>query len=260
MEVFKEYAYYYDLFYENKDYAKEVKNVHQLIQKYNKLDVCTKILSMGCGTGRHDIEFNKLGFITKGIDLSEFMIERAMKLERGIEHILPMSFQVADIRSFASEQKYDAAVSLFHVMSYQNKNEDIVRAFSTANHNIECGGVFIFDVWYGPGVLTDRPAVRIKRVEDAANTMIRYAYPVMHPNSNIVDVCYDILVIDKETDVARQIKEVHNMRYYFKPEIEYMLEQTGFKLVACVDCNSLKEPDYNSWTVYFCAIKTKECS
>lgn len=36
-----------------------------------------KLLNLGCGTGKHDREFEKLGYKVKGIDLSPKMIEIA---------------------------------------------------------------------------------------------------------------------------------------------------------------------------------------
>ena len=41
-------------------------------------------------------------------------------------------------------------------------NDDVLAAFLTARHHLNPGGIFLFDVWYGPAVLTDRPSVRIK--------------------------------------------------------------------------------------------------
>lgn len=46
----------------------------------------------------------------------------------------------------------------------------------------------MFDVWYGPGVLTDPPTVRLKEAEDEAYKLIRVARPVMHDKTNVVDV------------------------------------------------------------------------
>lgn len=138
-------------------------------------------------------------------------------------------------------------------MSYQNTNEYILQAFETAYEALVDGGLFIFDAWYGPGVLTERPSVRKKVAEDEKNLLIRYANPVMRPNDDIVDVCYDVLAIDKKTNVAKEIKEIHSMRYFFYPEIKMYLEITGFELIECLDCDTLKRPDFQSWTVYFIA-------
>ena len=113
--------------------------------------------------------------------------------------------------------------------------------------------MFLFDLWYGPGVLTDPPGVRVKEVEDDQYRLVRIARPVMYDERNIVDVNYEVLIIDKKTNITKTIKEVHSMRYFFRPELEILLQQAGFELMANIDCNTLEETDYNSWTSYFIA-------
>ena len=58
----------------------------------------------------------------------------------------------------------------------------------------------MFDLWYGPGVLTDPPVVRVKEVEDDQYRLVRIARPVMYDERNIVDVNYEVLIIDKKTN------------------------------------------------------------
>ena len=116
MEVFQDYAYYYNAFYQDKDYKAEAKQIDLLLQKYGQN--IKKIINYGCGTGRHDIELSKLGYHCTGIDLSPLMID---------------------------------------------------------------------------------------------------------------------------------------MRYFFRPELEYYLKQTGFELIDHVDCSTLGETDFTSWTSYFVA-------
>lgn len=249
MEVFQDYAYYYNSFYKDKDYKTEAEQVDILIKKYGQN--VQNIINFGCGTGRHDIEFTKLGYHCTGIDLSSLMIDIARKNAQ--KERMNIDFSVSDIRSFEASEKYDAVVSLFHVMSYQNKNEDILAAFTSARKALNQEGIFIFDVWYGPGVLSDKPAVRVKEIEDADNKLIRIARPFMHDKTNVVDVCYEVFVLNKKTNETKQINEVHNMRYFFRPEIKYFLESSGFELIDNLDCNTLDETDYNSWTSYFVA-------
>ena len=249
MEVFSDYAYYYNAFYKDKDYHAEAVQIDQLIKKYSN-DV-NRIISFGCGTGKHDFELNKCGYSMSGIDMSEGMINVARKsaLEQGINE----NFDVADIRYYEASEKYDAVISLFHVISYQTSNEDLLNAFKAARNCLSQGGLFIFDAWYGPGVLSDKPSVRIKEVEDDKYRLVRLARPVMHDQENIVDVNYEVLVIDKATTTTKEIKEVHNMRYLFKPEIDNLLKQAGFELVDVCDCKDLQETSYDSWTAYFVA-------
>lgn len=249
VEIFQDYAYYYNLFYGDKNYGKEAETVKYLIEKYASCPV-QNILNIGCGTGRHDRELHKLGYCVKGIDLSCQMIEIAKK-----EEMEGLEFEVGDAGNYRDGKKYDAVCSLFHVISYQNMNDQVLAAFETAAEALKKNGIFVFDAWYGPGVLTDRPSVRMKKLEDDKNQIIRYANPVMHANENVVDVCYDVLVMNKESGRVQKIEEVHSMRYFFYPEVKYYLEQMGFELKGCLDCDTLGQADYNSWTVYFVAVK-----
>lgn len=249
MEVFKDYAYYYNSFYKDKDYKAEAIQVDSLLKKYGKN--ISSIMNFGCGTGRHDIELSKIGYQCTGIDMSSLMIDIAR--ENVKDDSIEIDFSVADIRTFEPQKQYDAVISLFHVMSYQNSNEDILSAFKSARKALNKDGYFLFDVWYGPGVLSDKPCVRVKEIEDEKNKLIRIARPVMHDKKNVVDVCYEVLITDKESGKTKVINEVHNMRYFFRPELEFLLKEAGFELLDNLDCETLNETDFDSWTSYFIA-------
>ena len=243
MDVFKDYAEFYDALYKDKDYMSEATDVSNLLKKWGN-DI-HRIIIYGCGTGKHDRCLKSLGYDIHGIDLSEQMVKEAIDADSEIE------YEVADIREYVPSKKYDAVVSLFHVMSYQNTNEDIKKAFASARKALDKGGIFLFDVWNGPGVLTDPPVLRVKKAETEKYDIIRIARPEMHANTNIVDVNYEMLVTDKETRITNVINESHHMRYFFRPEIEDFLAECGFIILDSVSCNELKDPNFDSWTVYY---------
>lgn len=249
METFNDYAYYYNAFYRDKDYGTEAEQVRGLLEKYGK-DVHF-ILNFGCGTGKHDLELAQLGYQCAGIDLSALMIEVAK--ENAKNEKADIDFSVADIRKYEPQKKYDAVISLFHVMSYQNSNQDILDALKTARKALEPGGVLLFDAWYGPGVLRDIPVVRVKEAEDEDNRLVRIARPVMHDKKNVVDVCYEVFVMDKQSGKTKTIHEIHRMRYFFRPEMEWYLQEAGFMLLDNLDCGTLGETGFDSWTSYFIA-------
>ena len=114
MEVFQDYALYYNAFYYDKDYVAEAKQVDILLRKYG--ENISDIINYGCGTGKHDIELSKRGYHCTGIDISAHMIDmaRANSREEGIK----IDFSTADIRTYIPIKKYDAVISLFHVMNY----------------------------------------------------------------------------------------------------------------------------------------------
>lgn len=260
---FNEYARYYDLFYKDKNYAGEAKDVMHLIDC--EIDDLKNILVVGCGTGKHDREFLRLKRVSlMGIDCSSEMIDIAkqqwieyIKLNTFLGEEKNVEYRVADARSFTVEKNFDCAVSLFHVMSYQRTNEDLKKCFECVNKSLNKDGVFVFDSWYGPGVLRDLPTIRVKTVEDGSYKFLRTAVPNLYPNENAVDVNYHICAIDKETRIVSEIDEIHQMRYWFKNEIEELLDEKGFELIKCLDCNTLDTPTFDSWTVYFVCRKIR---
>jgi len=243
-DIFDKYSHYYDLLYKDKDYNSEVEYVHSLISKYSF--GAKTLIDFGCGTGRHDIIFAQKGYDITGVDLSEKMISIAKK-----SRIKNVNFLQGDIRYIRLNKLFDVAVSLFHVISYQKTNNDIKAAFETAKAHVAKDGLFIFDCWYGPAVLTDKPSIRVKRLENDVIKLSRKSKPEMHPNENYVDVIFDVDIMDKKTRIHNTIKEIHTMRYLFFPEIEMFATNAGFNILHFEEWMSGKTPHLNSWNVVF---------
>lgn len=240
MNVFEKYARYYDLLYRDKDYANEARYIHQLLQRY--APGSQSILELGCGTGAHACFLAERGYRIHGIDASEEMLHHAREhaAQQFPQCASQVIFQQGDIRNIQLDKQFDAILSLFHVISYQTSNEDLRSVFEVVHDHLHPGGVCIFDFWYGPAVLTDRPVVRVKRLEDEHNLVTRIAEPIMYPNENIVEVNYEVLIEDKKTHHLEKISETHKMRYLFYPELEYMLQHTGLKIVASLKWMALQ--------------------
>ena len=75
MDNFKDYAYYYNLIYNDKNYKEEAEQIASLLRKYGCTRENATVLNLGCGKGRHDAELDKLGYHMTGIDMSEDMIQ-----------------------------------------------------------------------------------------------------------------------------------------------------------------------------------------
>lgn len=253
MSIFNSYARYYDLLYKDKDYEKEGKSVHEIIKKYcPKTDL---ILELGCGTGKHAIMLAEIGYTLHGVDLSSEMLESAVQRRSNlnIDAAKKLSFSQGDIRTVKIDKKFDTVISLFHVMSYQTTNNDLMSSFATAKNHLNSGGIFIFDCWYGPAVLSEKPSVRVKRLEDEKIIVTRIAEPIMHPTKNIVDVYYKIFIKNKENHKVEEFSEMHRMRYLFNTEIEYYLSQQGMSLIANFEWMSNRNPGLDTWGVCFVA-------
>lgn len=253
MSVFAVYSRYYDIFYRNKDYASEARYVAALLERH--APGARKAIELGCGTGGHARELAALGLRVHGVDLSAGMLQAA---EANLNSVDPeirarVRFTQGDARSVRLGEKADAVISLFHVMSYQTSNEDLTTAFATAREHLDTGGVFIFDCWYGPAVLVERPAVTVKRLEDEALSITRIAEPTMDSVHNIVDVNYTVLVHDRETAKVETLRETHRMRYLFQPEVELLLAANGMSLVTSHEWMTDRAPNPHSWSACFVA-------
>lgn len=250
MSVFNEYARYYDLLYRDKDYSGETDYVHNLIQR--QCPGARTILSLGCGSGRHDRCLVDRGYTVTGVDISEEMLTAA---RNATPESTALNYVQGDARSVRLGSTFDIVISMFHVMSYQVTNHDLLAAFATAHTHLKPGGTFIFDCWYGPGVLTDPPTVRLKELEDEAVTVTRIAQPVMHPNENVVDVNYRVFLRDKASGSVREIHESHRMRYLFHPEVDLMLTMSGFEFPTSEEWLTSAPLSMTSWNALFTALK-----
>ena len=248
MSVFNSYARYYDLLYKDKSYEEESNYIQGLIQKY--APKAGSILELGCGTGIHASLLAKEGYEVHGVDQSHEMLALAAQRIADVPSA-KLSFAPGDIRTVRTGKQFDVVISMFHVMSYQITNEDLSASFETARVHLNPGGVFIFDCWYGPAVLTQKPSVRVKRLEDGRIRLTRIAEPEMHPAENRVDVNYHMFVMDKETGNVEEIHEVHRMRYLFTPEIELILSNHGLSLVNSFEWLSDNKPGFTTWGVCF---------
>lgn len=239
------YSQYYDLLYSDKDYEKEVAYVNDLIK--SNIPLAKTILDMGCGTGKHAELFSKKGYSVHGIDLSEEMLKVAETRKIGKEDKL--SFSHSSIQNLNLTKKFDVIVSLFHVMSYQNSNDELIKAFEVAKEHLNNGGIFIFDFWYGPAVLNDLPTTRVKRLEDNSINVTRIAEPKLYPSKNVVNVNYDIFIKSKNTKDIIEKKELHKMRYFFDTELEFICEKIGLTIEKRHEWMSNKSPNLESWNV-----------
>ena len=71
--VFQEYAEYYDLIYQDKDYLSETDYVISLIEKYHPNS--ENVLELGSGSGIHGRILASKGFKVSGIERSQHMID-----------------------------------------------------------------------------------------------------------------------------------------------------------------------------------------
>lgn len=247
MSPFGDYAPYYDVLYRDKDYRAEAVFVLDLVRRH--CPQAQTFLELGCGTGAHAEHLSASGVRVHGVDRSPSMLALARARQQRLHRELAtrLLFSQGDVRHIRIGETFDAVVSLFHVLSYQVSHQDLRDCFATAKQHLKPGGVFVFDCWYGPAVLSDRPSVRVKRWEDEGTSVTRIAEPTLHANENIVDVNYTIFVRNRISEVTKVFEELHRMRYLFLPEVKALASAEGLELIEARAWMSEREPGLDSW-------------
>lgn len=255
-KVFETYSQYYDLLYKDKDYTTETDYIISLIKEYHSNT--DTILELGCGTGMHAGMLAEHGYKVEGIDLSQTMLEIALDRQSKFPVSISekLSFYEGDIRNYESSKKFDAIISLFHVISYMTSNTDLNQAFTTVSKHLKSNGIFIFDCWHGPGVLYDKPIKRTKTFENEKIQITRVATPGLFPDKNCVDVNFDINILNKSTNNIEKLHEIHCMRYLFMEELNNMANKHGLEIIHAEEWLTKKSLTKQSWyACYVCKHK-----
>lgn len=241
--TFKKYSEFYNILYKDKNYREEVDYIENLIK--SSVKNIESVLDVGCGSGIHaELMYDK-GYDVCGVDFSEEMLIEARKSAENNNK--KIKYVCQNISELSLKRKFDVVTSLFHVISYISSNSDLIKSFKKINNHLHKGGLFVFDFWYGPGVLNDMPVTKIKRVENDKIKCVRLTEPITYPDLNCVDVNFELFINDKKTNNFDIINETHRMRYFFDKELELMTELSGFKVNKKFKWLTFDKPDFNTW-------------
>jgi SAM-dependent methyltransferase len=238
--LFNGYARYYDLLYQDKDYLGEVNYIQSLLNRHGISE--GNLLEFGSGTGKHASLLANRGFLVHGIERSAEMVAQAVPVNG-------FTCEQGDICIVQLGRTYDAVLSLFHVMSYQTSNADLIAVFARAADHLKKGGLFIFDFWYSPAVYAQRPVVRVKRMANEQVEITRLAEPVIYPNNNRVDVNYTIFARDTASGAMQINTETHPMRHFSLSEIDLLASIHGFDCIGAEEFLSGKAAGEDTWGV-----------
>jgi SAM-dependent methyltransferase len=183
------------------------------------------VLDLGCGTGSHAVPLSVRGYEVVGVDRAPDMLEVARA--RGDARI---RFELGDVTDVRIGETFDGVLMMFAVLGYQVSNTNLAAALQTARTHLEPGGLFVFDVWYGPAVLAQRPSERVKVIEQPDGQVIRVASGELDVRQNACTVRYRVWSI-VDGAVTAEIREEHAMRYFFEPELAVVLAAAGFEVV-----------------------------
>ncbi|MGL5124263.1 MAG: class I SAM-dependent DNA methyltransferase [Fusobacteriaceae bacterium] len=137
--MYKNFSKIYDDFMENCEYKEWIKQIYEILEKYNKQQ--GSLIDIGCGTGEMLKIFSEK-YNCSGMDISEEMLKIAYKKLKGKN----ISFFQGDMRDFNTWNKYDIAVSLFDTVNHITSLEDLISHLNSVKKQLKDDGIYIFDV------------------------------------------------------------------------------------------------------------------
>lgn len=198
MQMFGEYAKYYDLIYAKKDYAKEADLVYQWA--HGPKEIC----DVGAGTGRHAICWARRGVKVTAVEPSDVMRQLAV--------LHPNIFYLAKLKG---RKKYPCVSALFNVVGYAD--ETIFDA------PVRKGGYFIFDCWDADKQRDDPPVFK----QEKFGSLLKIVVP--HTEDDLDTHIFAILLLKGNKLVAH---ETHVVTAYSEAEIKWLADMYGFKVIA----------------------------
>jgi ubiquinone/menaquinone biosynthesis C-methylase UbiE len=246
MSVFGEFAKYYDLVHQSKNYGKESSYVDSLIRKY-KPDTRT-ILDIGCGTGNYAFAMQQLGYEVTGVDSSAQMIDIAKgKLSEETRDTSSPSFFCGRMEEFRIPEKSDAVICLFFSLCYQTTDDLILKSLSRFNEQLNDDGILIFDFWHKDGVLSQKPELKIQRYRAENIEITKLVEPTMEVSADCVGINYTFYVENEKGDISK-FKEFHKVRYLNPELLVKYLRKLSFKVELIEGWMTKQKLKENEWS------------
>lgn len=241
------YANQYDQLYSEKDYAGECDLLEQAFKQFGSGEI-RSVVDWGCGTGNHSIVLAQRGYSVTGVDGSAEMLERAA--QKSTENGVAVKWIEGDARVAEAGGPFDAGLFMFAVLGYFSSNEDVTGALRNARKHVRTGGLLAFDVWYGPAVISLKPADRVKVIPIPDGKLIRMVTSELDTRHHLSSVHINSWRL-VGGQVAEESDEVHWLRYFFPLELEALLQQSGFTLASLTAFPTLdRPPDETTWNVF----------
>jgi 2-polyprenyl-3-methyl-5-hydroxy-6-metoxy-1,4-benzoquinol methylase len=209
--------------YDNESFTQGTIGECDFIEKEIGYNKATRILDIGCGTGRHSIELAKRGYNVVGIDLSKSLLKRAKEKASGQN--LQVVFQKHDARSLPFMNEFNLVIMLceggFSLMETDEMNFQILQNAAKA---LLPNGKLIFTTLNGLFPL-------FHSVKDFLDSQTKEG------NATCGSLSFDLLTFREhstifvEDDLGNKKELQCNERYYVPSEITWLLTTLNFKTI-----------------------------
>jgi ubiquinone/menaquinone biosynthesis C-methylase UbiE len=239
MKMYKDWAEFYDLFYEVQRKDADIPFLLKLVRESGG-----PVLECACGTGRVMLQLAKAGFEVHGIDISGEMLaileKKLGSLPGGARKLV--SYEKKDIRDFEIGRKFRTCIIAFTSLYHLESDAEMRKFLKCVRRHLVIGGVLIIDVFdFDPQ--TPQGVFRLEaEVNDRKGRKMSKYGKTVHGRNQVNDVWFKIVVEDGGR--KRVIMEKFKLHYLLHDQMWKMLETAGFKVMK-VYGNYNSEPYYH---------------
>ena len=224
------------------DSEEQIENVLKLID----LDV-SSVLDLCCGPGRCSIVLAKKGFSVTGVDLSSYLLDKA--IERSKAEKLKIEWILEDMRKHVRPVSYDLVLNMFTSFGYfDDKNDDLI-VLKNVFASLKPGGAFLIDVM-GKERFAKIFQPTISNVLDDGTMIVQR--PEIYDNWTRVKNDWTII----KGDHAKTFTFQHTI--YSGQELMDRMEQSGFKNIRLYGSLDGAAYDSNAQRLVIVGFKPKE--
>ena len=223
-------ARYYDA--EHTDKTDDLVMYSQLAADYGE-----PVLDIGCGTGRVMFHLAQEGYETHGIDSEEAMLERAKFKLNMMPHVRDkLRFYHGDVLTMDIKQRYKLVLLSYNSLMHFPEQATQIQLLQRLHSLIADDGLLVIDLPNAGETFAsqDSDNLTLERTFIEAETghlVMQQATSYLDRVTQLMRINWIYDEIDGDGLVHRTIAPVI-FRYFFYPEVQLLLRQTGFEVEA----------------------------
>jgi ubiquinone/menaquinone biosynthesis C-methylase UbiE len=216
--LYESLAPYYDRIYSGENAAGQAHRVEQIARRALQRPG-HRLLDVGCGTGRHLVEFRR-SFEIAGVDLNRAMLRVArQRLGPGVP------LRQGDMRTFDLGATFDVLTCLFSAFGYLLMRRDRDRAAANFYRHLAPGGVALVEGWVLPQNWREG-FLDLTTFADDATKIARVTRSYRRRGISTVEMQY--LVADGNRPI-RHFTEIHRLALLNAEEVLGSFTRAGFR-------------------------------
>lgn len=219
----RDFADYYDRITAHKDYQAEIETLVRYLRNAVR-HPNPKVLDVGCGTGHHAALLAEQEYDITAIDLSPDMIRIASSKHANVK------FKCGDIAEMP-QTGFHFSYSLFNVINCLESMKGMIAFFKAVFERLAPDGVFFVESWNPIAVIAVPPETVERTYEYEDEKIVRKVTPFSDFLNQRLDLQYDIDVYSTggQPEKVKSFSVTHRLVLFTPLEIEYCLEQAGFR-------------------------------